>query len=479
MILTLILTPLIASLMLFATKGVEARSFALGASLVQLALTVFFAAGFVADGSFNFLVDYAWLPTLGSSFRLGMDGIGLLMLLLTNGLIPLIIWSSFDWRFDRPNVFYGLVLLMQMGLVGTFLALDGLLFYVFWEVTLVPIYFICGFWGGEGRARITLKFFIYTFLGSLFMLLGLIYVYLHTPDSSFALESLYAANLPSGSHGWVFLAIFLAFAVKIPIFPFHTWQPDTYTNAPTVGTMLLSGIMLKMGLYGLIRWCVPMVPEVTAYGSLWAIGLASVGVVYAAVIAVQQDDLKRMIAYASMSHVGLIAAGILSSNMIGLQGGLVQMLSHGINAVGMFYVADILERRLGTRSLSAMGGIAKIAPVFAVLYMVVMLGTVAVPLTNGFVGELLLLQGIYQVSGWVAAFAGLTVIFCAVYMLRSYQLSMFGEVNALSGTFVDLSTRERVILGILVAAILFFGVYPQPLMYLTEQSSLNMLHQLR
>lgn len=477
--LDLLFLPLLAALVLFFfVKGNTARTIALGVSLVELGLTLFYLLTHPADGAFHNITDLNWIANAGIHFKIGFDGITMLMVLLTNLLMPIIIYSTFNRQFDRPSFFYGLVLMMQTALIGVFTALDGFLFYVFWELALLPIYFICALWGGENRARITLKFFIYTFTGSLFMLLSLIYVYLQTPiPHSFDLQSLYAVQLSPEAAFWVLMGFFFAFAIKMPVFPFHTWQPDTYTVAPMGGTMLLSGIMLKMGVYGMIRWMLPIAPEGWSSASGLFIGLSVISIVYASIIALRQQDFKRLIAYSSIAHVGLISAGTLAFNTQGLQGSLMQMLNHGINVIALFFICDLIEQRTNTRDLDRLGGIARVAPQFAVLFMIVLLGNVAVPLTNGFVGEFLLLSGVYAYSPIWSAFAGLTIIFCAVYMLRVYQLAMFGTISPLAIGFADLSRRELVILGVLCTLILLIGVYPQPIFDLTQASVQSILQQ--
>ncbi len=263
--------------------------------------------------------------------------------------------------------------------------------------------------------------------------------------------------------GYVFLAMFVAFAVKMPLFPFHTWQPDTYTTAPTQGTMLLSGIMLKMGTYGAIRWLLPLAPLGVAKYANIAIGLAVFGIVYASCIAIVQKDFKRLIAYSSIAHVGLIAAGILSMNVQGVQGAMIQMLSHGVNVVGLFFIIDLIQKRTNTREIALLGGIRNIDPQFATLFLIVLLGSIALPLTNGFVGEFLLLSGVYQYNAWMAAFGGLSVILGAVYMLRSYQSMILGDTTMVTVSFTPLAASEKAVLIIICAAIIVFGVFPKPL----------------
>jgi len=275
----------------------------------------------------------------------------------------------------------------------------------------------------------------------------------------------------------VFWAFFLAFAIKMPLFPFHTWQPDTYTEAPSAGTMMLAGIMLKMGIYGVIRWLVPLVP--LGYNRWWdtAIVLSIIGIVYASIIAFRQKDGKRLVAYSSIAHVGLISAGIFAWTYFGLQGAMIQMLSHGINVVGMFFIWEIIGSRLNTRQISELGGIAKVAPKFAIAFLIITLGTVALPLTNGFVGEFLLLAGILSINLWLAVFAGLTMIFGAVYMLRMYKSVMQGETNALTAIFADISGSEKLVLGIICALIIVIGVYPQPILHISDAAVKQLVDQ--
>jgi NADH-quinone oxidoreductase subunit M len=474
----LIIVPLIASLLVFFTKGKASRTAALGLSVVEfiLSLVVLFQYKHNPDNA-NLILNCSWVESLGIHFAVSVDALSMLMVLLTTFLVPLIILSSFNTKYEKPNSFYGLILLMQMALVGVFTANDGFLFYVFWELALIPIYFICLLWGGENRGRITFKFFVYTLFGSLFMLVGLIYLYNHTGFEtgikSWAVTDLYQAgkSLTLNQQSFVFWSIFLAFGIKMPIFPLHTWQPDTYVNAPTQGTMLLSGIMLKMGTFGLIKWLLPITPLALAEWGWLAIGLSVFGIFYASCIAIVQKDYKRLIAYSSIAHVGLIAAGILSANQQGIQGAVMQMLAHGVNVVGLFLIADILMRHTGTREMEKLGGIRNMNGNFAVLFLIVMLGSVALPLTNGFVGEFLLINGVYQYGAWVAAFAGLTVILGAVYMLRSYQAIMLGERRDSAIAFGSLASSDKWVLYIICFFIIAFGVYPKPLNDLAEEGT--------
>lgn len=471
----LIFLPVLAALIVLLFKNNMAKHVAMFFGVAELAIALFFLNGFVPDASIQYATDLEWIKDYGIYFNAGIDGISMIMVLLTTLLVPIIILTTYQHEYKNAPAFYALILFMQAGLLTVFTALDGFLFYVGWEAALIPIYFICALWGGENRIRINIKFFIYTFAGSLFMLVGIIYLYLQTPAKLYDLNGFYNLALDASHQSWVFWAFFIAFAIKMPIFPFHTWQPDTYTAAPSAGTMMLSGIMLKMGIYGVIRWLIPNAPLGFLQWQTLAIILSVIGIVYASLIAFKQTDGKRLIAYSSIAHVGLISAGIFAWTTYGVQGAMIQMLSHGINVVGMFFIWDIISRRLNTRDLTQMGGIAKLAPGFAIAFLIITLGTVALPLTNGFVGEFLLLRGVYHYNIWVAAVAGLTIIFGAVYMLRMYKSVMQGETNALTATFTDIKGSEKLALGIICALIIIIGVYPQPILHISEASVNNLV----
>lgn len=471
----LLLLPVVGALTLgFVKEAKLAMSLTLAFSLLILVATLPFLVNFVPDASMQFERSVRWIPSLGINFHVGIDGISLPLVLLTNGLIPLIVLSAFSY--DYKGGFYALVLFMQAGLLLVFTALDAFAFYVGWEVALIPIYFICALWGGENRIRVTIKFFIYTFFGSLLMLVAIIYLHLQVPTNDYELQSFYKLALDEAAQGWVFWAFFIAFAIKMPIFPFHTWQPNTYTTAPTVGTMLLAGIMLKMGVYGVIRWLIPVVPlGFQSYGQL-ALVLCIIGVVYASLIAFKQGDVKRLVAYSSIAHVGLIGAGVFVWTVEGVQGAVIQMVNHGINVVGLFFVLDIITRRIGTRDMERMGGFAKPAPLLAISFLVILMGAVGLPLTNGFIGEFLLLIGVYGYGIWYAAFAGLTLILGAVYMLRMYQKTMLGNINEQTPAFKDISGVEVVVLGVIVILVVGVGVYPKPLLDISEAAVTELIN---
>ncbi len=476
----LIAWPLIAAMIIAVVKQ-HARTLALAASIIELAVSIVMVTSFTPDASIQFTVDPLWIASAGIRFYVGVDGISLLLVLLTTVLMPLIILASFtNTQLKNPSAFYSLILIMQMALVGVFVALDGFLFYIFWEMALIPIYFICLLWGGEDRARITLKFFIYTLAGSLLMLIAMVYLYFNTPGiHRFDIQSLYEAGraLPVGEQSILFWAFFIAFAIKMPVFPFHTWQPDTYQVAPTTGTVLLSAIMLKMGIYGVIRWLMPMVPLGVQEWGTTALVLSVVGVVYASVIALIQKNNKRLIAYSSIAHVGLISAGLFTMNAIGWQGAMVQMMSHGLTVFGLFYVIEIIHQRKATHTMSDLGGIRSVAPQLSTVFLIILLGSIALPFTSGFVGEFLLINSLVQYQVVIGAVAGLTTIIGAVYMLRAFQKMMLGE-SKVAGEFADLSAREKWVLYPVVVLVVVLGIYPTPLLSLSEAAINNLLYNI-
>lgn len=468
--------PLLASLLVLASGNKLAGRIALLLGIVELALTAYGYTVYMQQGSAAFDVNIPWISNPRINFHIGLDGLSLLMVMLTNFLLPIIVLSAFNRTIERAAGYFSLMLLMQFALNGVFMALDGMVYYIFWELALIPIYFIALRWGGPARVPVTLKFFIYTLAGSLLMLFGFIAMYWISPTNSFDLNDL-IGTICSCKQGWLFWTFFLAFAIKIPIVPFHTWQADTYKEAPTQGTMLLSGIMLKMGTFSLLRWLLPVLPHGVAEWGPLAITLCVVGIVYASIIAIMQRDLKKLLAYSSVAHVGLISAGIFALNMQGFQGSVVQMLAHGVNVVGLFFCADIIFNRTQSNNLDGLGGIRLLAPQFNTLFMIVVLGSVALPLTNGFIGEFLLLFGVYEYNTWLSVFAGLTIILGAVYMLRMFQKVMLGNTNENVTTFPDLMWNEKLVLGIIAAVIIVMGIYPKPVFELAEPALQQILDQ--
>jgi len=476
--LALIFLPALLGALILVLGPKMARQMALTSSMIVLLVAiisfVLLNLGHTALLSFN----EGWIGPLGLRFAFQLDGISMVLVLLTAISAPLIIYSSFNRTFNNPHIFYGLTLLMISAMIGAFTAADGLIFYLFYEIALIPIYFISLIWGeGADKVKVTLKFFLYTLFGSLFMLLSLLYVYHHTPGKSFAFEDLYQAGrlLSAGEQGLVFAGLFIAFAVKMPVFPFHTWQPSTYRTAPTAGTMLLAALMLKMATYGLIRLAIPMVPDgIMEYGT-WAIVLSVISIVYASLLAIVQKNYKLLIAYSSIAHVGLISAGILTGSDVAIAGGVFEMFSHGILAIGLFFVYDIIEQRLGTDEMVRMGGIREANPTFAFLFFAIVMGSVALPLTSGFVGEFLLLQGLASFNLWFALFAGLTVVLGAVYMLRAFQTMMLGATNVHTRGFAPLTRQELTVLIIVILIVVVAGVYPAPLLDIQSSAIQNLI----
>ncbi|WP_289664354.1 complex I subunit 4 family protein [Flavobacterium panacagri] len=410
----------------------------------------------------NISVINSWITQPKISFALNADGLGLAMVLLTAALTPIIIFSSFGNEYKNAKAFYGLILFMAFAMTGTFLAADGLLYYIFWELALIPIYFIALIWGNgdaEERRKAVVKFFIYTLAGSLFMLTA--FIYLYTKAGSFLIEDLYKLDLSACEQLWIFLAFFLAYAIKIPIIPFHTWQANVYQKAPTVGTMLLSGIMLKMGLYSVLRWQLPIAPLAAKEYMNIFIALGIAGVIYGSIVALRQKDLKKLLAYSSLAHVGLIAAGSYTLTLDGLRGAVMQMIAHGFVVVGLFFAAEVIFRRFETREIEAMGGIRTQSPKFTSMFLILVLASVALPSTFNFVGEFTVLYSLSQINIWFAILGGTTIILGAYYMLRMFQHVMLGETN--SKTFADVSLNEGISFVAIIAVLLFFGFYPKPI----------------
>jgi len=424
-------------------------------------------------------ISYAkiWIakPKIYLAFQ--ADGLALAMLLLTTALTPIIIFSSFGNTYKNSKAFYALIVFMSFAMSGTFLASDGLLYYVFWELSLIPIYFIALIWGNgdaEERKKAVVKFFIYTLAGSLFMLVA--FVYMYTKAESFLISDLTKLNLSSTEQFWIFMAFFLAYAIKIPLIPFHTWQAKVYQKAPTVGTMLLSGIMLKMGLYSVIRWQLPIAPLAAKEYMYVFIGLGIAGVIYGSIVALRQKDLKKLLAYSSLAHVGLIAAGSYTLTLDGLRGAVLQMIAHGFVVVGLFFVAEIIFRRYETRQIAEMGGIRAQSPKFTSMFMILVLASVALPSTFNFVGEFTVLYSLSQVNIWFAILGGTTIILGAYYMLKMFQHVMLGETNA--KIFADVTFSEGFTLVVIIAVLFFFGLYPKPIMTLITPSLENILTQI-
>lgn len=466
-LLIILLIPFVTSLFLLMFRNPAiVRSVALASSITTLLASLSLVFSVTAT---HYSVN--WINFLGIKFSLGYDGISLIMLLLTNLLFPFIILSGFNRDQKQVPFLYALILFTQAALAGVFLAQNAFLFYVFWELALIPVYFILLLWGGKGRRSITLKFFIYTLTGSLLLLFGIIYLYRltplpHTPDFS-AFSQL---HIPANIQIWLFWILFIAFAIKMPVFPFHTWQPSTYTMASTQGAMILAGVMTKMGIYGALRFLFPIVPLGVQYWQNTVIILCLAGMVYASVIAFRQTNLKRLIAFSSMAHISLMAAAMFVLNYYAIQGLLFQVISHGVVIVALFYMANLIEEKAGTLELPQMGGLKLQAPNMAILLLIIVLGAIALPLTAGFIGEFLIIAGLFKQSIWFAVFGGMTMILGAIYMLFAYQRVMLGDRSADLKSITDIKPLDYLFLIPLIMVILGLGIYPQPIFNLVEKS---------
>ena len=482
----LIWFPLIAGLVAFVIrKEKTVKAWAIIASLITLGISI--TSLLYADSVKYFYlnnVSYFWLKYLGSNFSIGLDGMGHMLTALTAIAFPVIFIATYKTSYKNANVFYGLMLLTQAGLMGVFTALDVLVFYIFWELAVIPVYFLCSRWGGEKRIQATFKFFVYTFAGSLLMLIGIIYVYQHTAgtvfsEHSFAMNAFYSAVLSPTEQNWIFWLFFISFAIKMPVFPFHTWQPDTYEQAPTATTMVLSGIMVKMGVFAVIRWILPVFPEAVSNFDNIVIGLSVVGMIYASLIAIKQDDLKRFVAYSSIAHIGLMCAAIFTKSEIGLQGVMIQMFSHGINIIGMWIVVDLIEKQTGTRKISELGGIAHKAPALTIFLVVIALANIALPLTNAFVGEFMMFTGLFKFNMIYTAVALISIILAAVYTLNMVQNVFYGEANSITEKIQEISLNQKLVLSVLVIFIFLFGVFPQPIFDLTKDTISSLLIRIK
>lgn len=459
---------LVGTIITFFSGNKLAPKVALTISIIAAVFSIALLCEYNSIGTMTYSLQWVKSPNL--SFSLKLDGLSLLMVLLDSILIPIIILISIAKEVQFSRVFYSLVLFMSFAMTGVFLSSDALLYYIFWELSLIPIYFIIVMWGNGEKAKrkkAAMTFFIYTFAGSLFMMAAIIYMY--TKVGSFLLTDFYNANLSDTEQIWIFLAFFLAYAIKIPIFPFHSWQANVYQKAPLVGTLLLSALMSKMGLYSVIRWQLPIAPHALHTFQNVAIILSIVGVIYGAIIALKQDNIKRLFSYASLSHVGFIAAGIYALTYDGLLGAVILILAHGFGVVGLFFSADVIHRRTNLFYISQMGGFKSQAPKFALAFLLMVLASITLPLTFNFVGEFTIMYGLYQVNIWYAALVGTSMFLGAFFMLRMFQHSMLGESsNKIS--FSDLTWNEGFIFLLLTIVLFFFGVYSKPIVDIVSPS---------
>jgi len=492
---TILVLPVVGALViLFVDRERQAliKSVGLIFSLAALVCSVMLFQRF--DGThegMQFVEKYPWVPSLDISYHLGVDGISLLLVVLTTFLTPIALLASWDSITSRLKGYVALMLLLEAGTLGVFLSLDMFLFYVFWEFMLIPMYFIIGIWGGTEKIYAAVKFFLYTMAGSLLMLVAIIWLgsYASTvPGGTFTTDLLklysIAPAIPTTIQSWMFLAFALSFCIKVPLFPFHTWLPDAHVQAPTAGSVILAGVLLKMGTYGLIRFCLPLFPSATMTFMPYIAGLAVVGIIYGALVSMVQADLKKLVAYSSVSHLGFVVLGIFALDEKGMQGGVIQMINHGLSTGALFLLVGMIYDRRHTRMIKDFGGLARQMPVYAAFFMIVMLSSAGLPGLNGFVGEFLILLGAFEsevLANHAFAILGATgVIFAAVYLLWSYQRVFFGKLeNPENGKLTDLSRREIAVLVPIVVFIVWIGFYPQTFLEKSAVSSRQVVNQVR
>jgi NADH-quinone oxidoreductase subunit M len=455
-------------------------------TVVTFALSLPLYFGFDATSAdYQFVEQVAWIPSLGVSYHLGVDGISVLLVLLTTFLMPLVILSSWASVESRWKEFAITMLLLEVGMVGVFVSLDLFLFYVFWEAMLIPMYLIIGIWGGPNRIYAAIKFILYTLAGSLLMLVAILVLYFQhgaaTGVYTFDLPVLVRYVLPGGrAQDLMFFAFALAFAIKVPMFPFHTWLPDAHVEAPTAGSVILAGVLLKMGTYGFLRFCLPLFPDASLHYAPWMFGLSVIGIIYGAWVSTVQPDIKKLVAYSSVSHLGFVVLGLFALTPQGLVGGLIQMVNHGLSTGALFLMVGMIYERRHTRLIADFGGLWKVIPAFSVVFLIVCLSSVGLPGLNGFVGEFLILVGAFQVDRLAAVLATSGIIFAAVYLLWMYQRVCFGEVtHEANRRLTDLSPREWAVLLPVLVFIFWIGVYPTTFTALTEPSVQALITQVQ
>ncbi|MEX0907706.1 MAG: NADH-quinone oxidoreductase subunit M [Gemmatimonadota bacterium] len=472
----LIVVPVIGAGLAMTLREEQAKYVALTTAAVTFlaSLPLWFTFN-TASASMQFGVRASWIPQWGISYALGIDGISLLLVLLTTALFPIAILGSYRYIARRNRPFYAMMLLLESGVLGVFMATDLFLFFMFWEVMLVPMYFIIGIWGGERRVYAAIKFFLYTAVGSLLMLVGILFLAFKyralTGELSFLYSDLLQLPLTFTEQYWLFGAFALAFAIKVPVFPFHTWLPDAHVEAPTPGSVILAAVLLKLGAYGFLRFLLPLFPHASTHPTIVGIMmvLALIGIIYGAWVAAVQPDAKKLIAYTSVAHMGFVVLGVFALTIQGVQGAMIVMLSHGLSTGAMFLLLGMLYERRHTRLIADYGGLAAVAPGFAAVFVFTALTSIGLPGTSGFIGEFLALLGTFQTHPWVAVIAATGVIFAAYYMLPMVQRILFNALDRPENERLpDLSRREIAVLAPLVAAMLWMGVYPKPFLERAE-----------
>lgn len=483
----LILTPLVGGfLLLFLKKEQEAiaKQLGLAISIGVFVLSLFLYFQFDATKTeMQFVENVPWISALNISWHIGIDGLSLLLILLTTFLTPIALLSSWNSITKSIKQFVAMFLFLEVGILGVFCSLDLFLFYIFWEAMLIPMYFIIGIWGGEQRVYAAVKFFLFTMFGSLLMLVAILWLgYYSSTMTNGMLTVNYdallniAPTIPATIQLWLFAAFALSFAIKVPLFPFHTWLPDAHVQAPTAGSVILAGVLLKMGTYGMLRFCIPLFPQATIAFTPYLSMLAVVGIIYGALVSMVQPDMKKLVAYSSVSHLGFVVLGIFSGTEEGIQGATIQMINHGLSTGCLFLLVGMIYDRRHTRMISEFGGIAKVMPIYATLFMLVTLSSAGLPGLNGFIGEFLILLGAFKstllANKWYAILSATGVVFAAVYLLWMYQRVIFGNVtNEKNNSLTDLSFREIFVLALPLIFIVWLGLYPSTFMKLTTLST--------
>ena len=468
------------------------RKFATGVAFFDFLLSIPLWFAFDRSGElFQFRESAPWIQSLGIRYEFGIDGIALLLVLLTTLLGVLAFLSSWSAIDDREKEYYIFMLLLQTGMLGVFMAMDFFLFYVFWEVMLVPMYFLIGIWGGPRKLYAAIKFFLYTLVGSVLMLLGILALYFFNSSGLFQFAGLgnertffipqfheIAAQIPPELQFWIFLAFFVGFAIKVPMFPFHTWLPDAHVEAPTAGSVILAGVLLKMGTYGFVRFSLPILPSATWELLPWMVCLSLVGIIYGALVAMAQKDMKKLVAYSSVSHLGFVMLGIFALNGPGLNGGILQMINHGLSTGALFLLVGVIYERRHTRMIAEYGGISARMPVFATIFLIITMASIGLPTLNGFVGEFTILVGAFSRSWLWALLGALGIVLGAAYMLWMYQRVFFGPItNPENDKLSDLNFRELAYLLPLVLLCFWIGLYPRPFFKILEKPVEHVLQQ--
>ncbi len=487
----LIFLPLVFALAICAWPQKNTiRHVALGFSVLEFLFSIAMLQRFDSTTAALQMVEKtAWIERFGISYFIGIDGISLMLVMLTTFLVPIIILASWNSVEEKLKGFFVSLFILQTAMLGTFLAMDAILFYVFWELSLVPMYFMIGIWGGTRRVYATIKFFIFTMSGSILMLLAIIFMMRLTPEvtggaMSASLLDFYKLQIPfiAGefftAQTLLFFAFALAFAIKVPLFPLHTWLPDAHVEAPTPGSVILAGVMLKMGTYGFLRWVLPLFPEATQQYAWIFIALGVIGIIYGALVAMVQPDVKKLVAYSSVSHMGYIIIGLFVMNTYGLNGALYQMLNHGVSTGALFILIGMIYERTHSREISKYGGLASALPIFAIAFVIVTMSSIAVPMTNGFIGEFLILLGAFNYSPWVAALSVTGVVLGAAYMLWMIKRVFFGPAGEIvknsahdaSHALLDLNIRELAVLAPLIILIFWMGIFPNHFMNYSKAS---------